>query len=376
MGSDYINLLFLSPLIIIGIACSYTDIKYGKIFNKWIVFSFITIFFLYVFLFFYGVDLNYILEAILNGAIAFLGGYLLWQLKLWSAGDAKLFSIYAFLIPLHFYSKSYIPYFPSFNLLINLFIPILFMLIVGALITMLEEAWGLKSKIKELKFPGAIKIVRFSTFWVQIFLTYLFVTIILQSFLFLTKREATNEFFSNNFLLFILFFLIMGYLTKKMQRKKWLIFISYGLILVYSGLAIVSGELQFLITALKTAFVFMILVGLTRRILNYYIQKKQTERVKIKDIREGMVIAKDKISPVFKKLKEKGEEFGIFDAGGVKKNQLELIKNLFKDDREVEVVIYKTFPFAPFLFLSAVISITTQSSFLLLIDGLFRYLLG
>ena len=118
-----INFLFLVPLAVIGLICAYTDIKYGKIFNKWIVFGLIYVFFLYVFLFSYKTSIDYIFELILNGAIAFLVGYLLWHFKLWSAGDAKLFAVYAFLIPLHFYSKSYTPYFPSFNLLVNVFIP-------------------------------------------------------------------------------------------------------------------------------------------------------------------------------------------------------------------------------------------------------------
>ena len=57
------------------------------------------------------------------------------------------------------------------------------------------------------------------------------------------------------------------------------------------------------------------------------------------------------------------------------KNQTELIKNLCRENEEAEVEIYKTFPFAPFLFLSAIISVCTQSSFLPLIERFFQYLL-
>lgn len=299
----------------------------------------------------------------------------MWQLKLWSAGDAKLFAVYAFLIPLHFYSKSYISHFPSFNLLVNLFIPILFVLIVGALTTMLKEVWNSKNKIKKLKFPGEKNIFQFLTSLAKMFLTYLFVIVTLRSFLPLIKKIPGNEILSNPFFLFALLFLTMGYLTKKMNKKKWLIFVSYGLVLGYAVFAIASGEPQLLTTVIKTALVFMVLVGLMRQILNFYIQKKQTDRVKIKDICEGMVMTEDKNSLVSKKLKEKREELGILDAGGFKKNQAELIKNLFKEEGETEVTVYKTFPFAPFLFLAAIISICTQSSFLPLLDNFLKYLL-
>jgi hypothetical protein len=375
MSLNYIDFLFLSPLAVIGIACSYTDIKYGKIFNKWTIFSFINIFFLYIFLFFYKVNIDYIFELILNGGIAFLGGYLLWYLKLWSAGDAKLFAVYAFLIPLHFYSKSYIPHFPSFNLLINLFIPLLFVLIIGALITALKEGWNLRNKIKELKLPKMKRISQLSASLSKMFLTYLFVIIILQSFRFLREKPPADEVLSNPFFLFALLFLTIGYLTKKMRGKKWLSLLAYGVILGYSAFLIFSGEPQHLMSILKVALVFMVLVGFTRQILNFYIQKKQIQKIKIKDIQEGMVLVKDKASLVLKKLKEKGEEFGVLDAGGLKKKQAELIKNLFQDNKETEVGVYRTFPFAPFLLLSAVISISTQSSFLPLLDRVFRYFL-
>jgi len=50
----------------------------------------------------------------------------------WSAGDAKLFFVFSLLIPISYYSKSYLPVFPSFALLVNIFIPILLFLIFAS----------------------------------------------------------------------------------------------------------------------------------------------------------------------------------------------------------------------------------------------------
>jgi Flp pilus assembly protein protease CpaA len=354
MDLNLIYFLFLLPLAIIGISCSYTDIKYGKIFNKWIILGFIYIFCLYIFIFFFLEGRVYIFKLILNGTIAFSAGYLLWYFKLWSAGDAKLFSVYAFLVPLDFYSKSYVLHFPSFNLLMNLFVPLLLVLIISALIVTLKELYKAKDRIKKLKLPETKRVFQLLSYLFQLFLNYVFAFIIL------------------NLIIFPLLLLTIGSFNKKRREKKWLNWVLYGVILGYASLLIFSGDLQRLIFTLKTALVFMVFVGLTRNILDLYVQKREIEKVKIKNIKEGMILAKDESSMFLNKIKE---DFGALDAGGLSKNQVKLIKEFFKNNEELEIKIYKTLPFAPFLFLSAIISVFTQSSFLVLIDKAFRYFL-
>lgn len=373
-----IDFLFLFPLAVIGIFCSYTDIKYGKIFNNSIKLSFIYIFFLYISLFFYQSltrEVYDIFPFILNGVIAFLLGFLLWHFKLWAAGDAKLFSVYAFLIPLQFYSKSYIKYFPSFNLLVNLFIPILLILIIVFLITLLKEGWKSRYKLKRLKLPSSHRSSQFSLSLFQQFLNFAFVIILLQSFIFLIRGSPLSEIFYNPFFLFALLFLIMRRFQKLKREKRWLNLIIYGVILSYASLLTFLGQIQHLMATLKIALVFMVLIGLTRQSLEWYIQNKETRKIKIKDIKEGMILAKDGIFQVLERQKAKKEEekLGNLDPGGLKKNQVELIRNLFKNNQELEIGIYKIFPFAPFLFLSATISFVTQSSFLPLISQIFEY---
>ncbi|MCX6759180.1 MAG: hypothetical protein NT012_01230 [Candidatus Nealsonbacteria bacterium] len=374
MDLNLIYFLFLLPLAIVGISCSYTDIKYGKIFNKWIILGFIYIFCLYIFIFFFLEGRVYIFKLILNGTIAFSTGYLLWYFKLWSAGDAKLFSVYAFLVPLDFYSKSYVLHFPSFNLLMNLFVPLLLVLIISALIVTLKELYKAKDRIKKLKLPETKRVFQLLSYLFQLFLNYVFVFIILQSIILpLTKHFPISEVFNNPFFIFALLLLTIVSFNKKRREKKWLNWVLYGVILAYICSIIFSGEFfDRLINLLRVSLVFMVFVGLTRNILNLYVQKREIEKVKIKNIKEGMILTKDESSMFLNKIKE---DFGALDAGGLSKNQVKLIKEFFKNSEELEIKIYKTLPFAPFLFLSAIISVFTQSSFLVLIDKAFRYFL-
>jgi len=101
---EFLDILFLVPLFLIGGICSYTDFKYGKIYNKWIIIGFFWGVSLYFILFFYNLfylqqkaNFNYFWEVDINTLISFVIGYLFWQLKLWSAGDAKLLFFFLFL---------------------------------------------------------------------------------------------------------------------------------------------------------------------------------------------------------------------------------------------------------------------------------------
>lgn len=129
------------PIIcLIGIITSLEDISFSKIRNKWIVSGLISAFFVYFlswvfYLYSYNFQLYEIMKAslyyisdfdkwVINLFISFLVGYLFWRIKIWGAGDAKLFICYASLIPLKQYSKVYFGYyFASFELLMNIFIP-------------------------------------------------------------------------------------------------------------------------------------------------------------------------------------------------------------------------------------------------------------
>ena len=66
------------------------------------------------------------------------------------------------------------------------------------------------------------------------------------------------------------------------------------------------------------------------------------------------------------------EEFGEICPNGLNEKQADIIKSLFISSKEIRTMKPKTIPLAPFLFLSAVISISTESSFLPLIANFFH----
>ncbi len=70
-----------------------------------------------------------VIDLVMGLAVAIL----LWQLGVWAAGDAKLFAVYAFLVPPFCYTRSYLPGFPALPLLVNVF-ALVFVLLAADLI--------------------------------------------------------------------------------------------------------------------------------------------------------------------------------------------------------------------------------------------------
>lgn len=379
MPDFVLDILFLAPLFLIGGFSCYTDIKYGKIKNKLIIAGLIWVIILYTFLAVYTIfylhlweNINYIIKSLANGILAFILGYLLWYFRLWSAGDAKLFSLFAFLIPLKFYSKSYFSYFPSLNLLINLFIPLIFILTVKAIICWVKEIPG---KIKQLKsknklfFRAQLPQLKTKT-WkaIKTFLTFLAIFIVMQIIM-RQMSKLLSKVIPDLTIIFISFFFLYGYIFRFVRKNKFVVPVAGGIAILYISYLIYSSQVNVLFNILKMVFIFMIIIGSLRSFLNTYIEKKEIKSIKIKDLKEGMIITEKTISEFASLSNNKNFEnkFKTLPSDGLNLEQINFIKNLFSEQPEKEIKIYKTFPFSPFLMISAFITILTKDSLLAMV---------
>ena len=133
-------ILFFIVLCFIGIKTSYEDIKTSNIRNKWILLGLIYALTVYIFsaLSFsfnafphseiFSTLNSYLLKYsdrwVINLLVSIALSYWLWHIHVWGAGDAKLFITFAALIPIGQYSRIYFDYyFASFYLLLAIFLP-------------------------------------------------------------------------------------------------------------------------------------------------------------------------------------------------------------------------------------------------------------
>ena len=100
-------MVFLSIILVIGVLTTLTDLKNKKIYNQHLglgaLLGLIAAAYTVIF------KHENILFHINNGFVAFLIGFLLHRSALWKGGDAKLFTLYAFLMPVPVYSHILFP---------------------------------------------------------------------------------------------------------------------------------------------------------------------------------------------------------------------------------------------------------------------------
>lgn len=120
------TIVFYLPIFLLGAVTTYTDLRYGIIKNKHLLYAALYgIIFNVYFAFQQSMSIN--VHVILNLLLGIGIGVILYALHSWGAGDAKLFMVYCLLLPTG--SNAHIVPFNSLALFINIFLFSLFILI-------------------------------------------------------------------------------------------------------------------------------------------------------------------------------------------------------------------------------------------------------
>ena len=380
-----IDLAFIATLLTVGALVSWRDIKEGLIPNKFLATGFLIGVVLYTSLFSINVfslqsqaiftDLRL---SILNGFFAALLGFLGWKVGFWSAGDGKLFAFFSFMLPLEYYSGSYVDYFPSFALLVNLAIPLLLIMILRALVAGFKRIEEIHSFVQKKEFLKREKRKKIAKTSFQFIADITLAMIIINGFIFVFERffSITPNGFAVFALLIATMYLFLGLKSRYPRAEA----IKYLAIVLFFGNLLVRGDFSALVGFLRTILVFALFIGLLKAFLKLYVREEETEEVLAHEVEEGMVLTKEwkayfseKISKM--KKNDKHEHFRNVTGGGLSKRQAEIIRELFEDDVKYRVEICKTIPFAPFMLTAVFISLITKSSFMPYIINFFDALI-
>lgn len=371
-----IKCLFLIPLVLIGLITSYSDIKYGKIKNINLLIGFFYIIFLYLFLFFYSYfivhqagNFKYLTELMINGLIAFIVGYILWHFNLWAAGDAKLFIFYALSIPLEFYSNNYVHYFPSSMLLVDTFLFIclalflkIFSIFATYLFSYLKKPFSLSPFFLKINYK-ALKTAIFETG--KMFVISSCFLVILQ-YVLMKINIIFQKLSFDIFFIYLLFFILQFILFKNLFKNKiFIVLIILGGLLC-SSILIDSNQISLLIITIKSSIFLILFVSTIIPLVYIYIERQEIKKINVQELCSGNFLSVQSTFVITNMLKEqaKGESLGTCFSDGLTESQVKMIRKLFKNDQKKELYICRTFPFAPFMFLSFVFIILAKSSFL------------
>ncbi|MDP7080325.1 MAG: hypothetical protein QF415_10570 [Candidatus Undinarchaeales archaeon] len=340
--------LVLVPLLALGAITSLTDIREGKIRNKH-VFPFILL----------GILRMLILDThgylgLLNTGIALAAGFGLWHLNLWSAGDAKLFLAFAALVPLNDLTMQFnqVYWFPSFMVLVNTFVP-MFALMLFRLLFFTPLA------MKTMLLRRVLKPVQVVSVGMALFV-FIWLGRVLMDALGLPQ-------------VFIINLLIMFACIEVIDRVA-----PTGAMPVYAVLSVVRLAVDpgvwepGFIAAFGTLLISFLLL---RYFVIYMGHHFYSTPCAIDELKPGMmpsegIVEKDgryhKVELItinilsamrLKKLKLAFE----MRSKGLNEEEVERIKKLAEDDKLQfdEILVQQTTPFAPFIFLGALLTLYT-----------------
>lgn len=330
-------LFFISVISILalGILTSYTDIKYKKAFNRQIVvFGVVGI---CVQVFSILLDSSTWRLTILNCALTFVTSILFYALKIWAAGDSKLFITMIFLIPYPLYMVEKYVFFPAFFVL-----EFVFTLAVGYILV--ESIVLLCIDYKEKK-PVQLKefVPDFSkesiTSWLSTFLLVDTCDVLLFSYG--NKVLAANTYLLVvvNILLVIVVLSMIG----KMIMKTWF---SCAMITIRIALSLWLG-ITFSKITIGTIVVVTITM-ITKKFTSHY----NYRTISVSKLEVGNVLARSSlifmIPSSVKGLPKVTDETTRYRLN---EKEVEAIKRWEKSKYgKSTVTIVRTVPFAPFIF--------------------------
>ncbi len=312
------NYLFLGVILLVSLVICWEDIQHKKIRNKLILIGLLLGAILFGGSYFLGWINNYYLKVVFfNTVIAIVVSFLIWKMGFWPAGDSKYFILIAFLLPIHYYNKSYLEYFPSFILLVNIFI-----LFVGIIL---------------------VKVIYFNS----------------RSFIIFSAKTNRGELKQK-------FFQVVNTLIVNMQNvsnwKKW----GKGMLLGGMMYFILSFFIYKRSIDLVPFFIYSTAFGLFDVIFNFYNQSFAKKSIDIINLQPKMNLA-DEFPSDLKKDKERIEKIGKLRPDGLDKQQVRVIKEYYISKDLKQIYIYKTIPFSIWIFIGTVITIIFQRNIIQII---------
>jgi hypothetical protein len=366
------EMLFLPAVLGIGILSSLSDIRSGKVKNSLIKKGFLyglVVYFLliiwtllrnYAFYnsqFFY-LKLGYFPELLINVVAAFAVGIIFWKYDIWAAADAKLFALYSFLLPLTVYSYERMPYFPSFALLVNIFfVSLLYLLFIYSLKIKIKR--GDVKRFFSEKIPNIIREIRVSKIF-DFLLVCLF-TFGISFFIFSWEMNKIRASASLLILFYVGNFFILMLLGKFLNKyKKAKIYLLAPAIIGLIVWSVFSFAPFFVLKQLLQFVFYMIIINLVFRLLSS-LGTSDLRIINVEELGQNMILTGNAL-----KLLGMDEGFyknlGDIYPDGLSSEQTEKIKEFLKNKNLRTVEVYRTFPFAPLVFIGAIITLVFRGS--------------
>lgn len=336
-------LVYIQSIIAIalGVVSSITDFKNKKIYNKNIIWAIAISIFTYLVLW-KQIEIIYIKNYIINLGISIVISFLFFYLKIWAAGDAKLFIAIVFMIPYEIYEVKVKNVFPALYLLIIIFSIAFFYIVIETIYLWIKDKEKL-SKIKELKFGSE----ELKEFMIKYFMGYFMILFINNIWIkFFTEFRINNGGLA---LICNMLILIFMYRIIKEQKQSLIVMITFIIanIAYYTifGLEINSVNIKML------ALVLLIII------FRNISEKYNYEKIRIENLKSRMILSFGSVLKFYgSKVKGLPQSTTETTDSRLTEEEVESIKKWSKSKKGQEtIVIVRHMPFAPFMLVGEVL---------------------
>ena len=363
-----------------GIAASVSDIATRRVSNRLISMAFLSILVGYAFLLietllgshkivWMGLGERYLSYSFYRGVVINLllcaiSAVVLWRRRIWPAGDAKFFVAASLFLPLIRVDIPGFPYWIFFKLLINTFIPAAVFIVLRLLILKLYELRGaenripsyqkilqaIRKKINEFEWPTKEKRYTIAFIWNML---------ILSSIPMLLLGHVPNRFQG---LLRLLFYIALYSLFKWMRSLLWKI--DIGIIL---GIGIIIASVRYhqpifldILRGVAYGIGFMIFfTGF--RVFMLKIDLGQSVERTVGGLEPGDVLADTSWQKLIELCSRLNESWTLTRyADGLSREDISAIHHLCATELDQTLQVFKTRPFAFWIFLGALWTLYTH----------------
>ncbi|MBN1898323.1 MAG: hypothetical protein JW827_06070 [Spirochaetes bacterium] len=392
--NTFLTLIFLPAILWAGVSSTISDIKTGKVRNRLIKNGYLYGLVVYFVLFIWTVarkhsvflaihtgksfylTYHYYFDMMINAVLALTAGIILWKRHYWAAGDAKLYALLCFLVPLTVYSNEKILYFPSFLIMVNTYTLFLFYLIFTGIYRLIINKFSfakLSKQIKKVpqswhKWIQKVSLTKILNF-INMIIIYLIAFNFISSLKF--KINVGGVSLSSQLLIILCLFVVFRPLRKLLKKAEKISFIIFPVFVAVACFLWSHPSFQFnpMIRFTSTFFILMIILRIST---SHTSEKEEIKKIKIDRLKPNMILGDKTIEFLKKEKKFFEKKIGCLYFDGLSAEQTETIKGYYKKKKLNKIEISRTFPFAPFIFAGAMVTLIHGGSLFVLINKLLR----
>ena len=331
-----ISIIYILLFFVLAVGACYTDILYGKIYNKFLLLAGMPLLVINAVMTLLG-GFSHIGFYLATVAIAVAVSLLMFYLNIWAGGDAKLFAVIALALPYKIVEID------LWGVSLLFFIPIItflfaYIYIIGDSII---EKIKFKKTIDKGKFAGKIKSIFFR--YIRIYFVIVLVVYLCNQLL----GKFIEPIFMWPITVMVSFFVVWTLPKAKVFNKPWF-FILFVIIAICLE---ITGQVDIFKIRLLVIWGLVIISSVIRVFTNNF----DYQNINAKDIEPNMILSTE-MSLVFN---GKNKEFDHISDESLKsrlsEEQVLLVKKICDKNKIEEITIVKKVPLAFFIALGAII---------------------